>query len=123
MNETKRNQTHQYFQMAKCECQTQIAALQADHRADEAVFVKIRLNVFDIFHTVFSAGEKAEGEDQGKLMAFFRERLAKIPLSWKNVLEKAKQYGNTEAAHIENIKLDTVAQIGEAFCRIWEEEQ
>lgn len=123
MNETKLNQTHQYFQAAKSECQTQIAALQADHRADEAVFEKIRLNVFDIFHSVFSVAENTEREDEAKLKAFFRLRLDNIPRSWKTALEKAKQHGNTEAIHIENIKLDTVTQIGEAFCRIWEEEQ
>lgn len=123
MNELKRNQIHRYFQMAKAECQTQIAALQADDRFDEAVFVKIRLNVFDIFHSVFSAGEKTVGEDDEKLTAFFHYRLAQIPGSWKNALEKAEQHENKEAAYIENIKLDTVTQIGEAFCRIWEEEQ
>ena len=123
MNEAKRNQTHQYFQAAKSVCQTQIAALQADHRADEAVFVKIRLNMFEIFHSVFAVGENTVGEDESKLTAFFRDRLTRIPMSWKTTLEKAEQHGNTEAVYIENIKLDTVAQIGEAFCRIWEEEQ
>ena len=121
MNESKRNQIHRYFQLAMAECQAQIAALQADHRADEAVFVKIRLNVFDIFHTVFSAGEKAVGEDDDKLAVFFRERLNQIPQNWKAAQEKAQQHENTEKTHIENIKLDTAAQIGEVFCRIWEE--
>ena len=120
MNETKQNQIHRYFQMAKAECQTQIAALQADDRFDEAVFVKIRLNVFDIFHTVFSAGERAAGENEENLAAFFRDRLVQIPLSWKTALEKSEQHHNMEAAHIESIKLDVVRQIDEAFCRIWE---
>ena len=123
MNESKRNQFHQYFQSAKAECHKQIATLQADDRSDEAVFVKIRLNMFNIFHSVFSAGEKGEGEDDAKLTAFFRERLTEIPQSWEKGLEKAKLYGNTEAAHIERIKLDTVTQIGEAFCCIWEEKR
>ena len=123
MNQSKREQTHRYFQSAKAECQANIDALQADHRSDEAVFAKIRLNVFGIFHSVFSAGESVVGEDDSKLTAFFLERQALIPQSWKNALEKATQHGNTEAAHIENIKLDTVAQIGAVFCRIWEVEQ
>ena len=122
MNEAKRKQTHQYFQAAKSECQAQIAALQTDLRADEAIFVKIRLNVIDIFHSVFSVAENTEPEDEAKLKAFFRQRLDIIPRGWKTALEKAKQHENTEAMHIENIKLDTVTQIGEAFCRIWEGE-
>lgn len=121
MNETKQNQIHRYFQLAKAECQTQIAALQADDRFDEAVFVKIRLNVFDVFHSVFSVGERAAGENGDELANFFRDRLVRIPSSWKTALEKAEQHDNMEAAHIENIKLDAVAQISEAFCRIWEE--
>ena len=121
MNESKRNQIHRYFRSAKDECQSQIAALQADCRSDEAVFAKIRLNVFDIFHTVFSAGEKAAGEDDCKLTAFFRERLARIPESWRTALEKAEGHGKTEAAHIERIKLDVVAQIEQEWTRIWEE--
>lgn len=121
MYKTKCHQTHQYFQTAKQECQAQIAALQADDRCDEAVFVKIRLNMFDIFHSVFTVGENTAGDNAVKLTTFFRYRLEQIPKSWKAALEKAEQHGNMEAVHIENIKLDTVAQIGEALCRIWEE--
>ena len=77
--------------------------------------------MFDIFHSVFTVGENTAGDNAVKLTTFFRYRLEQIPKSWKAALEKAEQHGNMEAVHIENIKLDTVAQIGEAFCRIWEE--
>lgn len=123
MNETKCKQTHQYFQQEKHECQRQIAILQADHRADEAVFLKIRLNMFEIFHSVFTVGENTAGNDDGKLKAFFEDRLLRIPQNWKMALEKAERHENSEAAYIENIKLDTVAQISNAFHQIWEEEQ
>lgn len=122
MIKEKCNQTHQYFQAAKQECQSQIAALQADHRADEAVFMKIRLNVFEIFHSVFSVAENTEQEEASKLTAFFRMRLDNIPRSWETALEKAKQHENTEAIFIENIKLDTVTQIRVAFYQIWGDE-
>ena len=123
MKETKCKQTHQYFQQAKNECQTQIAALQADHRDDEAVFIKIRLNMFEIFHSIFSVGENVAGESEEKLVAFFRQRWDKIHLDWKAALEKAEHYGNAEKTHIEHIKLDTVVQIGEVFRCIWELEK
>lgn len=122
MIQEKCNQTHQYFQAAKRACQSKIAALQADHRADEAVFMKIRLNVFEIFHSVFSVAENTEREDASKLIAFFRMRLDNIPRSWETALEKAKQHENTEAIFIENIKLDTVTQIRVAFYQIWGDE-
>lgn len=120
MNEATRNQTHQYFQSAKSLCQREIAALQADHRSDEAVFTKIRLNVYDIFQTVLSAAEKAAGENDELMRQFFMERLTQIPRNWESALSKAEQHENAEAAHIEHIKLDTVGQIKEDFSRIWE---
>lgn len=122
MKESKRDQTHQYFQLAKAACQAQISALQADHRTDEAVFVKIQLNVLNIFHSILSAGENTVGEDDCKLQTFFLERWDHILRSWKNALEKAEQHQNVEAVHIETMKLDMMAQIGAAFKRIWREE-
>ena len=122
MNETKCKQMHRYFQSVKQECQEEISRLQLDHRVDEAVLAKIRLNIYDIFHSVFSVAEKTQGDDEKKLSAFFLDRLERIPLSWKTALEKAKQYGNVETAYIETIKLETVTQIYNVFHRVWEGE-
>lgn len=119
MNKAKQNQTHMYFQLAKAKCQQEIAALQADHRSDEAVFAKIRMNVYDIFQTVFTAAEKAAGEED-KLLSFFQERLDSISVNWQSALEKAQQHGEAEKAHIEGIKLETLRQIEEEISRIWE---
>lgn len=88
------------------QCRQKQAALTADHRADEAVFEKIRQNVFDIFRTVWTAAEK-----QPEPLAFFRDRLTTIPANWQTSLEQARLHSNEDKAHIEQIKLDAVNQI------------
>jgi len=105
------NQINRYFEERITACQTEAAALRQDNREDEAVFQKIRMNVFDIFRTVYNAGEKASGGDRGKQLLFLCKRLEEIPVSWQASLESAHSHGNSEKAHIEQIKLDAVAEI------------
>ena len=106
-----KNQINDYFEEKIAGCQAAAAALNADNRADEAVFEKIRRNVYDIFRTVYAAGEKVSGGDGSKQLVFLRRRLEEIPASWRNALEAARGHGNSEKAHIEQLKLDVVAEI------------
>lgn len=104
-------QINSYFEERIAACQAAAAALNADNRADEAVFEKIRMNVYDIFRTVYSAGTRACGNDPQKRVAFLLARLQEIPANWQTSLEAAQRHGNTEKAHIEWIKLEVVAEI------------
>ena len=54
MNE-KRKEFTAYLESCAGSCREQIKKLSADGREDEAVFAKIKLNVYDIFKTVFNA--------------------------------------------------------------------
>ena len=54
MNE-KRSKFTAYLESCAESCREQIKKLSADGREDEAVFAKIKLNVYDIFKTVFNA--------------------------------------------------------------------
>lgn len=94
--------------------------LQADERADEAVFAKIRMNVFDIFRSVFSVAAKTYGEDEEKIRIFFLSRTEQIPQNWHLSLQKAKEHNDVEKIHIETIKLETLAEIKATFEKIWE---
>lgn len=120
MNQTKRNDAHSYFESRISACKADIAALNADDRQAEAIFVKIQLNVYDIFNTVLSAAEKSAGDDDGKLLEFFLTRLQQIPQNWNTALANAGQHGDVEKAHLEQIKLDAAAEIRQAFEQIWE---
>lgn len=120
MNELKRENTVSYFADRIAYCKRLAQELTSDDRADEAVFAKVRMNVYDIFQTVFSVAVKTSGQDDQKVIQFFSMKLQQIPRSWHTALMNAQQHGETEKAHIERIKLDTVAEIEKEFLRIWE---
>ena len=91
-----------YFDAQIAVCQEREAVLAADDRKDEAVFEKIRANVYDIFRTVWKLNR---GD------AFFQEKLNTIPQNWQTAYEKAREHGDTAAMALENIKLETVKEI------------
>ncbi len=115
-----KNQINDYFEERIAACQAAVAALNADNRADEAVFEKIRMNVYDIFRTVYAAGEKVSGGDGNQQLDFLLRRLDEIPANWQNALEAARSHGNSEKAHIEQLKLDVVAEIRQKLAQ-WSE--
>lgn len=120
MNDMKRENTVNYFADRIAGCKKWVQELTSDDRVDEAVFAKVRMNVYDIFSIVFSAAVKTYGQDDQKVVQFFLTRIQQIPQSWHTALAKAEQHGETEKAHIERIKLDVVAEIQKEFERIWE---
>lgn len=99
---------HEYLTEQTALCREKARALQADDRCDEAIFEKVRANVFDIFRTVWEAAEK-----QPEPMAFFRARLSDIPANWEAAQEKAKAHGDEGRAHTEQVKLEAVRAIRE----------
>ena len=89
-------------------CKARAAALTTDNRQDEAVFEKIRSNVFEIFTAVLNAAQK-----QSNPADFFRRQLTAIPANWEAALEKAEAHGDEAKAHTERVKLDAVRAIRE----------
>lgn len=120
MNDMKRENTVSYFADRIAQHRKLVQELTSDDRADEAVFAKVQMNVYDIFNTIFSVAVKTSGQDDQKIVQFFLLRIQQIPQSWRTALTNAEQHGETEKAHIERIKLDVVAEIQKEFERIWE---
>lgn len=120
MNKLKHSKVNSYFDEKTAACKAEAKALELDERRDEAVFAKIRLNVYDIFRTVFSVAVNSAGGDDSKVAAFFLTKIDQIPGNWRTSLELARQHRNSEKAHLEQIKLDTTEQIRKSFERIWE---
>ena len=83
--------------------------------ADEAVFEKVRENVYDVFRTVLSVAQKQHGGDAAAVRQFFESRLQQIPSAWEASLEKARQHGDEKKALIEEIKLAAVSDIKAAL--------
>ena len=115
MNETQITNMLSYFDQKIAACKADAEALALDDRQDEAVFAKVRLNIYDVFRTVFNVAA-----NQVDMDGFFLAKLDEIPRSWQTSMELAQQHGNTQKAHLEQIKLDTAAQIRSAFDSIRE---
>lgn len=109
-----------YFAQQIAICGQRGQALQADDRADEAIFEKVKANVYDIFRTVFSVAVQTCKEDPDAVQRFFALRLEQIPTSWAAALEEAKRHDDAVKMRLEQIKLDTVGAIRENFAKIWE---
>lgn len=93
--------------------------LQADDRGDEAVFQKVRGNVFGIFRTVLDVAVKNCPADPEAVREFFLLRLNQIPASWAAALTRAREHREPEKTLIEEIKLGAVAEIRGKLAAIW----
>ena len=109
-----------YFDEKIADCQAAVAALNGDNRADEAIFEKIRMNVYGIFRSVYDAGRQHCCGDAAKQMDFLRVRFQKLQSDWEAAYENAILHGDSEKAHIEHIKLETMAEIREKIAE-WSE--
>ena len=110
-----------YLDAALARCAKQENALITDERNDEAIFEKIRANVYNIFRTVLGVAVDTCGEDAEKIRDFFLQRIDLIPASWHTSYETAKQHNDTAKVQIEEIKLAVVQEIKAEFTKIWEE--
>ena len=110
-----------YLDAALARCAEQENALITDERKDEAIFEKIRANVYNIFRTVLGVAVDTCGEDTEKIRDFFLQRIDLIPASWHTSYETAKQHNDTAKVQIEEIKLAVVQEIKAEFTKIWEE--
>ena len=112
-----------YFDAAIAGCAEREKTLIADDRKDEAVFEKIRANVYNIFRSVLEVAVQTCGEDAEKIRDFFLKRVELIPVSWHAAHETAKQHNDTAKVQIEEIKLAVVQEIRAEFTKIWEEKE
>ena len=75
--------------------------LAADHRKDEGDLTKIRANVYGICKSVLQV------LDRGKAKA----KLTELHDTWSKNLDVVRGHGNVKQAVIEEIKLETLAEI------------
>ena len=84
-------------------CHRRRQALAADQRTDEARFEQIRANVYGVFRAVCATLQSNP--------AALEKKLREIPAAWEESLRQAQQYGDSEKAYIEQLKLDTAEEI------------
>ncbi len=123
MMEQKVLKLNSYFDKQILLCGQCNKKLLTDDRTDEAVFEKIKANVYDIFRTVFSAAVKSSKGDPEEVERFFMLKAEQIPSNWVIAYNNAKQYDDAAKMRIEQIKLDTVGEIKKMFETVWEGEE
>lgn len=109
-----------YLDAAIARCAEREKALIADERKDEAIFEKIRANVYNIYRTILGVAAQNCGGDEGRVREFFMKQIDHIPASWRATYETAKQHNDTAKVQIEEIKLAVVQEIKTEFTKIWE---
>ena len=104
----------QFLEDNIAECARQSAALTGDDRRDEANFMNIRKNIYEVFLTVYNTAIRT-CKDDAAAEVFFADKLSNIPSNWAASLEKAEAHGDTAKAYIERIKLEAAKVISERF--------
>lgn len=105
----------QFLEARIAKCRERAEVLEKDFRQDEAVFEKVRKNVYDIFKTVLSVARKQHEGDEAAIRLFFETRLEKIAADWEMSLENARQHSDTDKMLIEEIKLAALNDIRAAM--------
>ena len=120
MTDQKVRKLNSWFEEKIAQCGRRNQELNEDGRADEAIFEKVKANIYDVFRTVLSVAVKTGNGNPDAVQTFFVQRAEQIPAAWATALEKAKEHNDTVRMRTEQIKLDTVHEIREEFAKIWE---
>ena len=122
MNEQQIEKMNRFFEEKINGCNLHSREMDADERGDEAVFDKVRANIYDVFRTVLSAAVKAGRGEPEAVWRFYNEKLEVIPAGWAVSYEKAREHNDAVKMQIESIKLDAVAEIREYLSKVRGEE-
>lgn len=123
MMEKRVSKLNDYFNRQIAFCEQCNKKMLADDRRDEAVFEKIKANIYDIFRTILSAAVKTGRGDPEAVKRFFILKIEQISSTWAAAYNEAGQHDDGVKMQIEQIKIDTAGGIREKFLRIWEEEE
>ena len=100
---------------------------KADERKEEANLKKIKVNIYEIFKTLFLSDIKQlEGKELGKIEDIsiyggFLLRFDTIPTNWKISLDKAIEHGDITKQVIEDIKLEVAKELNDRFLVMFDE--
>ena len=89
------------------ESKAETAALLADGRRDDANFVKVRTNIYDVCRTVSLALVNRPGAGTGAV----RAQLERFRTEWGAALEKARQHDNISGIAVEETKLAALEDV------------
>ncbi len=120
--EQKITKMNNWFEEKIAACGRRNAELQADDRTDEAIFEKVKANIYDAMRTWLTVAVRVIGKgDEKAVKDFFIARVEQIPASWAAAYEKAKEHNDIARMQTEQVKLDVVREVRAEFDKIWEE--
>lgn len=101
------------------------AALANEGSNDEAILETIKVNVCEIFYTVFNVSYRKScrnGDDSElkKLADAYFDFFDKIPAPWKEKMAKDKEHDMMEEYYKEQIKLETADKVKNLFIKHYE---
>lgn len=96
-----------------------------DNKSDEANFEKIKVNIFEIFTTLFHAEIKKGGsfrpeDEAAKYEEFCKKYLitfVRIPEAWRKKLDYADKHDLPAEKAVEEIKLETADAVKDLFIK------
>jgi len=119
--EQKITKMNNWFEEKIAACGRRNAELQADDRTDEAIFEKVKANIYDAMRTWLTVAVRVIGKgDEKAVKDFFIARVEQIPASWAAAYEKAKEHNDIARMQTEQVKLDVVREVRAEFDKIWE---
>lgn len=100
---------------------------KADDRKDEANLEKIKINIYEIFKTLFIndikqlQGKNLENIKDINIYGGYLLRFDTIPVNWKKSLSMAKEHGDIVKQVIEECKLAVADELKEKFLEMFNE--
>lgn len=93
--------------------------LAASDRKDESNLVKIQINVYGICKSVYQVFAQSKAGEV--LKSTYLEKLDSLAVGWQETRDKAQEYEAVDKVVIEDIKLQTLADVRLEFLKCWEE--
>lgn len=108
-----------YIETKIAKLSAEVKNLEENYRQDDAVFAKIKINVFDICKTVFKVFLKTK--PKASLYNEYIKKLDEFEKAWSDSAAKAEEFGDMKKSAAEEAKLFALAEVKEKFIELWGE--
>lgn len=120
MYENEKKEFLNYLETSIAATQEEAAKLAQEDRNDEANFIKVKGNIYQVFKTVFLGIANQRTVNKEYVKSSFISKMETIPVNWKKSYETARKFNDIEKITVEEIKLNTLEEIQRTFLSIWE---
>lgn len=109
----------EYIDKSVEQLQQEEKMLATTDRKDESNLVKIRINVYGICKSDYQVFAQSKANEE--LKSTYLKKLDSLAVGWQEARDKAQKFQAVDKVVIEEIKLQTLADIRLEFLEIWEE--